>query len=107
MGTANFDITKYARNRGLGAGTVPSDLVDSGAHTTSTTASNLTNGAAGAGDAVVGVKGDVLHIEGSEAMRVSFGGVAATASSGHYLAASLARDIEIPVSGAISIIDVA
>lgn len=107
MGTATFDISKYATNRGGGAATVVGALVTSGAHTTSITASSLTDGAAGAGSAITAVRGDVLHIVGDEAMRIAFGGTTATASSGHYLAANEARDLEIPESGAISIIDVA
>lgn len=107
MGTATFDITKYAKIRGTGAASVCGELVDSGAHTTTTIASNLTNGAAGAGSAITAVKGDVLHIQADEAMRVAFGGVAATATSGHVLFASESRDIEIPESGLISLIDVA
>lgn len=107
MGTATFDISKYAVNRGSSAGALAGELVTSGAHTTSTTASSLTDGAAGAGSAVTAVRGDVLHIQGDEAMRVAFGGDAATATSGHVLFASETRVIEVPASGAISIIDVA
>lgn len=107
MGTATFDIVKYGRNKGAGAGTVAGAFVTSGAHTTSTSASDLTDGAAGAGSAITAVVGDVLHIVGDEAMRVQFGGVAATASSGYLLEALVSRDIEVPVSGAVSIIDVA
>ena len=107
MGTATFDITKYGRNRGTGAGNVPGAFVASGAHTTTTTASSLTDGAAGAGSAITGVAGDVIHIAVDEDMRVQFGGVAATATSGYLLTSSAIRDIEIPASGAISIVDVA
>ena len=106
MGTATFDIGKYGKNRGLGAGNVIGELVTSGEHTTTTTVSNLTDGAAGSGSAITAVKGDVLHIAGDETMRVAFAGAAATATSGHVVTDTY-RDIEIPESGAISIIDVA
>ena len=49
----------------------------------------------------------MLHVIADEAMRVAFGGVTATATVGHYLQAGIARDIEIPASGTISIRDVA
>lgn len=107
MGTATFDISKYGHNRGQGAGTTPGEFVTSGAHTTSTTASSLTDGAAGAGSAITAVRGDVLHIQGDEDMRIRFGGTAATATAGMILFANTPRDIEISASGAISIIDVA
>ena len=106
MGTATFDITKYGKNRGSAAGTVAGALVTSGAHTTSTTVSSLTDGAAGSGSAINAAVGTVLRIVGTEAMRVSFGGVDATASLGHYLEPDVARDIEIPAAGTIRIIDV-
>lgn len=104
MGTATFDIVKYSKN---GSRNVSGELVTSGAHTTSTTASNLTDGAAGAGSAVTGRVGDVLFIKGDEDMRISVGGTAATASSGYYLPANESRYIEITTGGNISIIDVA
>lgn len=108
MGTATFDISKYGRNRGSGAASVAGELVTSGAHTTSTTASALTDGAAGAGSAVNAPVGSVLHIAASEEMRVAFGGATATATSGHVIAGDGSyRDIEVPAGGAISIIDVA
>lgn len=106
MGTASFDVCKYGESRGAGAATLPGELVTSGAHTTSTTASNLTDGAAGAGSAITAVKGDVLYITGDEEMRVAFGGASATASYGHFIPAT-GRMIEVPASGAVSIIDVA
>ena len=44
MGTATFDIVKYAKTKGHGAATVAGALVTSGAYTTSTTASALEDG---------------------------------------------------------------
>lgn len=107
MGTATYDIVKYGRVRGSGPATVAGDLVTSGAHTTTTTASDLTDGAAGAGSAITATVGTVLHIQGDEAMRIAFGGDTATATLGHILFANETREIEVPASGAISIIDVA
>lgn len=103
MGTATFSISKPSKS----GAPVRGRLVTSGAHTTSTTASSLTDGAAGAGSAVTASRGDVLHIKVDEDARLAFGGDTATATLGHILFANEARDIEIPESGAISIVDVA
>ena len=103
MGTATFSIAKS----GYGNPNVRGRLVTSGAHTTSTSASNLTDGAAGGGSAVTGNKGDILTIRMDEDARVQFGGVAATATLGHYIAANETTDLEISGRGTISIIDMA
>jgi hypothetical protein len=104
MGTASFAVSKYARNRGAGAGTIiSSDIRTSGAYTTSTSASNLEDGA---GDIILG-QGEVLQIHADEAMRIRFGGTAATASTGIYIGAGLQVDIECNNPGLVSIIDVA
>lgn len=102
MGTATFTISKPGNNPN-----VRGRLADSGAHTTSTTASNLTNGAAGGGSAVSARKGDIITIQVDEAARVNFGGVAATATVGHIVFAAETADIEVSANGAISIIDLA
>lgn len=107
MGTASWHIVHPATNRGAGADSVEGEYVTSGAHTTSTSASNLTDGAAGAGSAITAVKGDRLVITGDEAMRLRFGGVAATASAGLYIPASTLKFFEVSASGTVSIIDVA
>jgi len=107
MGTAVFDLVKYGRNRGAGAGAVAGELVASGAHTTSITASNLTDGEVGGGAAIVAPAGTVLGIICDEAARVVVGGGTASASVGYYLQPGIARDIEISAGGTVSIIDVA
>lgn len=101
MGTVRWDISALGGTRGRAAGT----LWKSGAHTSSTTASNLTDGAAGGGSAVTAPAGGVLHIVCDELARVVIGGGTATASSGFLLEAGEARDIEISASGTISVID--
>lgn len=103
MGTATFSISKP----GHVAPVVRGRLVTSGAHTTSTTASNLTDGAAGAGSAIDANRGDILTIQVGEAARVKFGGETATATDGLIIYASETADLEISGSGTISIIDVA
>jgi hypothetical protein len=103
MGTATFSISKY----GDGNRNTRGRLVTSGAHTTSTTASNLTDGAAGAGSAITASKGDVLTIQVDEAARVKFGGETASATDGLILFANETADLEVSGSGTISIIDLA
>lgn len=104
MGTASFSVGKYGRNRGAGAGTViSSEVTTSGAYTTSTSASNLEDGS---GDITMSV-GQVLQVHADEAMRIRFGGTAATASTGHYIPASAQVEIECNEGGTVSIVDVA
>jgi hypothetical protein len=105
MGTARWDAAKYGRNRGSAAGTVIGELHASGNHTTSTTASNLTDGAAGGGSAVTFPVGLVLHITCDELARVVLGGGTATATVGFLLQPDIAREIEITDSGTVSVID--
>jgi hypothetical protein len=103
MGTATHTISHYGDKYHGARGRV----VTSGAHSTTTAASNLTDGAAGAGSAITGVKGQLLTLRGDEDMRVQFGGVAATATSGHIVFANETTGLEISGDGTISIIDVA
>lgn len=105
MGTVRWDAAKYGRNRGQGAGSVIGELYSSGSTTTSTTASDLDDGAAGAGTDVTFPVGVVLHMVADEVMRVAIGGATATASSGFLLEANVARDIEITTAGKVSVID--
>lgn len=102
MGTASFTVTKYGRSRGTGAGSVASSsVITSGVHTTSGAASNIEDGS---GDIDVGV-GAIVQIHASVAMRVSFGGVAATATTGHYIPIGAQVEIECNDSGFVSAID--
>ena len=104
MGTASFAVSKYGRNRGSGAGTViSSSLRTSGAYTTSTSASNLED----AGGDIIMAQGEVLQVFADEAMRIRFGAVAATASTGFYVPAGQMVEIECNDPGLVSIIDVA
>ena len=103
MGTALFSISKY----GDKSKNLKGRFVASGAHTTSTTGSNLTDGIAGAGSAVVGNAGDVLTIQMDENARLMFGGEVATQTVGHLVLASQILEYEISGSGNISVCDVA
>lgn len=101
MGTATFSIEKYGP-----ANAARGDLVASGAHTTTGTANNLTDGAAGAGSAVVGVAGQVLTIVADVPMRVKMGGETATATDGHIVPGGTVTNLHIHASGTISIVDI-
>lgn len=102
MGTASFSVGTYGRRINSG-GIASTTVKTSGAFTTSTVAANLED----AGGDVILAAGDILMIHADEAMRIAFGGVAATASTGHYIPAGGQRDFECADPGAISIIDVA
>lgn len=102
MGTVSWDLSTpkpWANAAG--------EFASSGAHTSSTTASNITDGAAGAGSAVTASAGQVLNVACDELARVRIGGTAATASNGFLLQAGTARQIAITAGGTISVIDVA
>jgi hypothetical protein len=103
MGTATFSISKY----GVANPNVRGRLVTSGAHTTTTSATSLTDGAAGAGSAVSASQGDVLTIRVDEPARIKFGGETATATDGLIVFADETADLEVSGTGAISIVDVA
>jgi hypothetical protein len=104
MGTASFAVGKYARNRGSGAGTImSSEIRTSGAYSTSTSATNLEDVS---GDITM-AQGEVLQVHADEAMRIRFGGLSATASTGLYIPAQAMVEIECNEPGLVSIIDVA
>lgn len=103
MGTASFSVGSYGQSRGQSPAVMSSYVRTSGAHTTSTTASFAEDGS---GDIELAV-GEIISIHASEAMRVRFGGTAATASTGHYIPANETRKFEAADSGKVSIIDVA
>lgn len=104
MGTASFSVTKRAPGRGTGGSDMlSSTVITSGAFTTSVTPANLEDGS---GDITLSA-GQILRIHASEAMRVNFGGTAATASTGHYIPAAGTVDIECEDAGLVSIVDVA
>ena len=103
MGTAVYSVCRSGHVNP----NVRGKYVTGGAHTTSTSASNLTDGAAGAGNAISLNRGDILTIQVDEAARVQFGGVAATATAGHIIFASETADIEASADGTVSIVDVA
>ena len=105
MGTASFHVGKYGRIRGAGPATVISSGVRvSGAFTTSIAAASLKDSTTAD---VTLASGEVIQVHADEAMRVSFGGVAATASTGIYIPAGSQREIECNDPGLVSIIDVA
>lgn len=101
MGTASFHIGEYAKKNGQIIG---SQVRVSGAFTTSTSAANLQDSTA---TNVTMAKGEVIQVFADEAMRIRFGGTAATASTGLYIPAGAQREIECAEAGLVSIVDVA
>lgn len=102
MGTATFSVCRAGKTS-----TARGKMVTSGAHTTSTTGSNLTDGAAGGGSAINLKEGDIISIQVDEAARLIDGGQTATATFGHHIPANETVDIEVSGPGAISVCDVA
>lgn len=101
MGTASFSVGRT--DAASPSGTLSSPVITSGAHTTSTTASFIEDAS---GDIELS-SGDVLQVHADEAMRIRFGGTAATASTGHYIPADGQREYTCRETGKVSIIDVA
>lgn len=103
MGTLNFTVTGYAKTKGSGAASISStDVVTSGAYGTSGSASNVEDAS---GDIDLSV-GQVFECYAPAAMRLSFGGVAATTTTGFYLPAGVQRQYEVSSAGTVSAIDV-
>lgn len=100
MGTVRWDLSSV-KSWTDAAG----EFAASGNHTSSTSASNITDGAAGVGSAVTASVGQVLNITCDELARVRIGGTAATATAGFLLQAGVARKIAITAGGTISVID--
>ena len=101
MGTASFSVGR--RDRFLGGNVLTSEVITSGAFTTSGTAANVEDGS---GDITLKV-GEVFVVFADEAMRVNFGGTAATTTTGHYIPASTLQAFTCEAAGVVSIIDVA
>lgn len=101
MGTASFSVGR--RSTGGDGNAMDSSVATSGAFTTSTTAAFIEDAS---GDIVMAL-GQILRIHADEAMRIRFGSVAATASTGHYIPAGVQTEFECSEYGKVSIIDVA
>ena len=98
MGTASYSVGRYAPSRGQAPALLSSDVVAFGAHTTTTSASNIASLSVG--------YGQVLRVHADEAMRVAVNSTA-SASNGHYIAAGTTIELECHNAGAVSLIDVA
>lgn len=103
MAKVDFTVTKYATGRGSGAASLRSSYVRISGQDTITTVENIENAS---GDISV-VPGEVLAIHTDRALRISFGGVAATSTTGHYIPASTLVEIEVADAGAVSAIEAA
>lgn len=104
MGTLSFHVGDYAKRRGSGAATVIGSSVRvSGEFTTSTSAANVTDDTA---TTVTLASGELIEVHASVAMRIRFGGVAATRTRGVYIPAGVQKQIECNAPGTVSAIDV-
>ena len=103
MAKIDFYVTRYATGRGSGAATLPSSRYRISGQDTITTVENLEDGS---GDITVAA-GDVLCVHTDTAIRLAFGGTAATGTTGFFVAANLTREIEIHArdAGAVSVIE--
>lgn len=101
MGKASFSVGSAVSVGG--SAVAGSTVATSGAHTTSTTASYIEDAA---GDIDL-IAGQIIEVHADEAMRIRFGGTAATALTGHYIPATEARIYYCTHPGKVSIIDVA
>jgi hypothetical protein len=103
MGTLSFSVGHYAPSRGQAPALISSEVVTSGTHSTSTTASNVEVASA---DISV-ERGHVFRAFSDENMRIRFGGTAATTTTGHLVPAGVLSEFEVTEPGAVSICDVA
>jgi hypothetical protein len=101
MAKVDFTVTEYGRNRGSGAGTVRSSRVRLSGQDTITTVENIENAS---GDITLAV-GDVFVILSDANLRIRFGGIAATATTGHIIPANQMVEIEVADAGTVSAIE--
>jgi hypothetical protein len=101
MAKVDFTVTRYAK--GMSAGTIRSSHVRLSGQDTITTVENLEDAS---GDITL-ASGDVIAIHTDIAIRVRFGGVAATSTTGHYIPATMLVEIECEDPGAVSVVEAA
>ena len=101
MATLDFAVTSYAKTKGSGAASIPSSQVRLSGQDTITTVENVENAG---GDITVAV-GEVVYFLASAKMRVSFGGVAATATTGHIIPAGSLVWLEVADAGTVSAVE--
>jgi hypothetical protein len=101
MGTISFSVGKYAR--ASNSSILSTEVMTSGTFGTSTSAQVL-QGGAGIVELTIG---QVIQLFASEDLRISFGGIAATASTGHFVPSGAQREFECRHAGTVSVVDVA
>lgn len=98
MANVNFDVTNYGANRGSGAATLGGTEVIASGVDAITTVENLQDSIGPISLAA----GSVFTIYSDENLRISFGGVAATATSGLFIPANTLRQFEVTAPGTVS-----
>jgi hypothetical protein len=103
MAKVDFTVTEGGKSRGSGGPTLMSSRVRLSGQDTITTAENIENAS---GDITLAA-GDVFCILADANMRVRFGGVAATATTGHIVPANqhCAFEIDGRDAGTVSAIE--
>ena len=104
MATVNFTVTRYGKSRGAGAATVRSSETRISGQDTITTVENLEYST---GNDLTLAVGEILAIHSDIALRIAFGGTAATGTTGHYIPASQIIEIEVADAGTVSVIEAA
>ena len=101
MATLDFEVSSYGRDKGRGAATLQATTVVASGQDTITTVENIEDAA---GDITVS-KGQVFSAMADAKMRISFGGVAATATTGLILPANVLRQWEGTEGGTVSAVE--
>lgn len=103
MAQVDFTVTRFNKSRGSASGTISSSHVRLSGQDAITTVENLEDAS---GDITLAA-GDVLTVHASAAIRIRFGGVAATGTTGHYVpaAAQTSFEIERGDEGTVSVIE--
>lgn len=103
MATVDFYVTRYG-SRGSGAASLHTSEVRISGQDTITTVENLEYSS---GNDYTAAVGDLLCIHSTAALRIRFGGTAATGTTGIYIPASELRYIEVTEGGTVSVIEAA
>lgn len=100
MGTLNFTVGRYAKERN--SNLISTDIRTSDAYTTSTSATFVEDGS---GDITLAA-GEIFRCSASEPAWIRFGGDTATVGDGFYMLSSTTYEWEVDTAGKVSVIDV-
>lgn len=98
MAVIDFEVSEYGGTSGRGAATLQATSVKASGQDTITSVENIQD----ASGVVTVSKGQVFTAFADAKMRISFGGVAATATTGLILPANQLRQWEVSEGGSVS-----